>query len=92
MCDIWCIDESFWTREDLDEFIYELEEQKELKSYNYKILGSFMENDNRLEIDIVDENDNEYTFCEKIDMRKIKNPNDLQKVYKNCIYVSIRLK
>ena len=71
---------SFWCRNDIDELQSELEDRKFIKQFGIKIKRGYIEEDNRIELDY--EYDGiEYTVKQKIDMRKIKKPRDLQLKY-----------
>lgn len=73
-------DDSFWTRDDLDEFVSELEDTEEFNHFKITIYESYIEDNNMMELGIK-YNDYELSVYQKIDMRKIKSPNDLRKIY-----------
>lgn len=84
LTDPFDLDNSFWTRGDLNEFISQLEDEPFIKELpEFVIRGSFIEKDHkkeRIEIDI-SYRDYEETIMIPIDMKKIKSPSDLFKTY-----------
>lgn len=75
-------EEGLWTREDIDELVSEIQDNKEYRKYkNMRIIGAYIENDKQIELDF-EFQDEIFTIKQKIDMRKIKTfPSDLAKVY-----------
>lgn len=76
-CELFGCGDSFWTRDDLDEFLSELEDTPEIKQKKITIKGIFMERDNELQVDVESADGCSWTVIQKIDMRKIKTPHDL---------------
>ena len=83
-------DDSFWTRDDINELVSEIEDSKQLIQFltinriMMRINGSYIENDNTIELDVELIRDNIEvweTFRQKIDMRKITSPNCLVEKY-----------
>lgn len=73
-------DDQFFTREELDEFGYEIADKLTArfnKPFEYN--GAFIEDGNRLEVDVMNDEFGEFTGKATIDMRKIKKPSDLNK-------------
>jgi len=79
---------SFWTRDDIDELVSAIEDTLQLgadKSLTPLIINeSYISNDNIVEICFTHQ-DTSYTVKQKIDMRKIQSPNDLNKKYVSVI-------
>ena len=75
-------EDGFFTRDDLTEYIEIPLEDLLREGFNipYESLGirSYIEDDNRLEVDFRIY-DNEFTLTANIDFRRIKAPGDLQK-------------
>ena len=76
--------DQFFTREDIDEFAYEVEDEvnNRLKDgYKIHVSDCYMNGPQDLTID-VDSNDDSYinsSYTQHIDMRKIRKPSDLNK-------------
>lgn len=79
---------SFWTRDDLDELESDIEDNPSIKKLlDFSIKESYIE-DNVIELG-VSYNESYFTVTEKIDMRKIKAPQDLIKVYSPILVKNI---
>jgi hypothetical protein len=82
---------SFWTRDDLNELVSEVENDEYIQTLkNFRINESYI-TDNVIELEIM-YNEEYMTITKKIDMRKIKSPNDLCKIYTSELVELIRLK
>lgn len=78
--DMFGMDEGFWTKDDMMEFAYELEDQLEKKFGKDapKFHDGWIE-DNVMHLTFEDSEGYTYDHEVKIDMRKIRKPRDLQK-------------
>lgn len=68
----------YFTREDINEFAEDVVDAINVRSYSrVKLVSTYLEN-NKIEV-TVEWDDNEVTASEKIDMRKIRKPQDISK-------------
>lgn len=75
-------DDQFFTRDDIDEFAYEIEDKLNANpelGKKYRLAGVYMETPKDLYISFVDEDGYESYNTFPIDMRKIRKPNDLNR-------------
>lgn len=77
---LYGMDDGFWTKDDMMEFASELEDvlETDLGLDAPKFYDGWIE-DNVMHLTFRDDNDFDYDYETKIDMRKIKKPRDLQK-------------
>jgi len=81
-CDMFGCESGFFTRDDLNELMYEINERC---PKGMQATAIYMSNDDRtLEVDMEDEEYGSETIYKKIDMRKIRKPSDLLR-YANSI-------
>lgn len=74
-CDMFGCESGFFTRDDLNELMDEINDRC---SKGMQATGIYMSNDGRtLEVDMEDEEWGGDTIYKKIDMRKIRKPSDL---------------
>jgi hypothetical protein len=74
--------EMFWTKEEVVDFAYEIcEYLGDIFGYQYDINNVYMDGPRKLYINIYDNNYIEVESTFDIDMRKIRKPSDLSKVY-----------
>ena len=69
----------FWTRDDLDEFGYELEDTLRDEGYPMSYNGGYTDEYNNMDFDFVDDSGYDYNIQFKVDMRKIRSPQDFLK-------------
>jgi len=71
---------SFWTRDDLNDLVADIEDTPSIQSLkDFRIMESYI-TDNVIELEIM-YNEEYNTITQKIDMRRIKAPSDLSKIY-----------
>lgn len=86
--------ESFWTKEDIVEFGYEVEdilnEMPDMKKYRLRFTDTYIVDYNRLVVDFEDMDGNSFASNTIIDMRRIRSPKDLIKKYARAAATEIR--